>query len=416
MSYHNKPSSSKLSSQQSSLATTTPPQHPKRNNRTFMNYSSSQSNKPRQMNNPLSNLNCLKFDYDGNNEEEEEDIHKRIKLNHPQKIPTSEEYYNLILNKDPNKFQYCFGTECTSGFFGTLATDISKTNIHCMENKIPWEEARFLIEKKHGLFTINQQRKAVTGAYIEGYFWTAGLKNWRKDAQIVPPTHIMTAHDQIIVIRKPSEKGVPHYVPARFKHEVENVERHNLSIENKEKEDKIVQHLNLIKPSTLQFTDTMTEEEKINLLINSTAEKTQHEQLQQQLLKPIRHQNYAQYHPSDIKNNPSIVKPPPPSYTCHRCHQKGHWKQYCTTLADGNFVPTPQYKLPKGIPKTMLKEAQNDEEKKSAMRTIEGKYVLRAENAYNAPSFITAPYSGSSYSDVPADVEHVEEEEEIYYY
>jgi hypothetical protein len=374
-----------LSSSSSNFASSSHPQHKKSNNTPHRNF--------------------MDYDYDGNMEEEKNYHQAKTKVIYS--VPTPTEYNNLIINKDPNKFQYCFGTECTSGFFGTLACDLSKTNIHLMDSKITWEEARFLIEKKHGLFNINQQRKSVTGAYIEGFFWTTGLVNWRKEAQPVPRDHVMNDHDQIIVIRKPAEKGVPHYIPTRFKLEVQTMERQAISTENKEKEEKIVQHLNSIKPMAPQFTDTMTEDEKINLLINSTAEMVHHDHLQHQLLRPNQyHHNSAQYHPSDVKNNPSIVKPPPPYYTCHRCHQKGHWKQHCTV--DENFIPIAQHKLPKGIPKTMLKEVQNDEEKKNAMRTSDGKYVLRAESTYKLPTV-----SGINFS---VDDPHVDDDEDVEYY
>jgi len=50
----------------------------------------------------------------------------------------------------------------------------------------------------------------------------------------------------------------------------------------------------------------------------------------------------------------SFLGVPPPSYTCHRCGQPGHFIQNCPTNGDPEY-DAPRMKLPVGIPKSRLK-------------------------------------------------------------
>jgi protein MPE1 len=53
--------------------------------------------------------------------------------------------------------------------------------------------------------------------------------------------------------------------------------------------------------------------------------------------------------------------PPPPSYICFRCGQKGHYIANCPTNADPNFN-RPKIRKTTGIPKTFLKPIDSSAE------------------------------------------------------
>lgn len=50
--------------------------------------------------------------------------------------------------------------------------------------------------------------------------------------------------------------------------------------------------------------------------------------------------------------------PPPPSYVCHRCGEKGHWIQACPTNNDPTFDGRPRVKRTTGIPRSFLKTVE----------------------------------------------------------
>jgi hypothetical protein len=245
----------------------------------------------------------------------------------------------------------------------------------CFENKnhhvifemsanTSWEDSRFLIEKRHGLFDIKQSKSGLTGSYIIGYFYIQNsMSNWKCDENRLSSKYMLKPNDCIIIVRKP-QKGLNFYVPQRFRHEI--------SSQEKIEEDQQPQQQHVI-----EFSNEMTEDEKFDLLFESTENITQ---VFQNKRKKIGHFKYAQFHPGDIEREPVIIKPPPPNYTCHRCGKKGHWKNLCPTNNDTNFVPLSQYKNPIGIPKTMLKEAQTEEEKRNAMITDKGIFVISKSN------------------------------------
>lgn len=61
-----------------------------------------------------------------------------------------------------------------------------------------------------------------------------------------------------------------------------------------------------------------------------------------------------------MKGKPQNVPdhPPPPSYVCHRCGEKGHWIQACPTNSDPTFDGRPRVKRTTGIPRSFLKTVE----------------------------------------------------------
>jgi len=79
----------------------------------------------------------------------------------------------------------------------------------------------------------------------------------------------------------------------------------------------------------------------------------------------------GQQHASEIQEK--VVYLPAPAYECAYCRAKGeHYIADCPRKLQG-LQPRRQ---PKGIPKTMLREAQTDEEKVDAFLTDDGKLLV----------------------------------------
>lgn len=261
-------------------------------------------------------------------------------------------------------FHYVFGCNCESDYFGLrrLESNPSNNTIKTMDTNISWDNARFLIEQRHGFFDVKKKKSDLTNSYIVGYFWTPDLLDWRKQAKIVPSTHILTEKDNIIVVRKPLKTGALLYVPNQYRPEFE-----------KEKTE-LMQQIIKENPKNVQFNDTMSEEEKMNMLIGSDASNEKIKSLYQ--LYNHQKKQYASYHPSETEKQPQVFTKPPLYYQCHRCGIKGHWKHQCPTLTNPTFVSLDKIKNAFGIPKSLLKMAISEEEKKMAMMTSDGNFMV----------------------------------------
>ena len=261
-------------------------------------------------------------------------------------------------------FRYIYGCNCESDYFGLRKLESNPYNniVKTMETNISWDNARFLIEQRHGFFDIKKKKSDLTNSYIVGYFWTPDLLDWRKQAKIVPSTHILTEKDNIIVVRKPLKTGALLYVPNQYRSEFE-----------KEKTELMQQIINE-KPQNVQFNDIMSEEEKMNILIGSNTSNEKIKSLYQ--LYNHQKKQYASYHPSETEKPPQVFTKPPLYYQCHRCGIKGHWKHQCPTLTNPTFVSLDKIKNASGIPKSLLKMAISEEEKKMAMMTSDGNFMV----------------------------------------
>jgi hypothetical protein len=302
---------------------------------------------------------------------------KRHEQEHPsEKKPDREILYHEPhpVNTDPTCFQYVFGSSCSVNFFGSPHVEFK----HCIKTiqcGIPWEEARFLIEKRHGLFDVRQKKANLNGSYIQGFLWNPLFKNWRLEAKPIPKEYLMKFTDRVIVIIKPLPRGISAYVPEKYKADIEVKQSELMTSEEKKREENIHKFIDYLKSTKLR--EATTEEEKINALVEQTESLMSFEQLKDKLLNKNRRLKVnLNVHPSDLEADVSNIKPPPPNYVCHRCGNPGHWKHLCKTLNDINFVPVTIPRVPTGIPKTLLREAKTDEERKHAMVTEDGKFVV----------------------------------------
>ena len=286
----------------------------------------------------------------------------------------------LPLNTDVHVFQYVFGSSCSLDFFGSRFIDHTLI-IKTMKCSVMWEEARFLIEKRHGFFDLKQRKANLVGSYIQGFLWEPHFKNWRKEAKLIPKDYVMKYTDQVIVIVKPIPHGFSAYVPEKYRPEVDVMQRDFMTDSEKKREENIHKFIDYLK-SSKKIKEDMTEEEKIKAIMDQMDSQLSLDQLKEKLLQKARRlKNVQHFHPSDIQSDPTVIRPPPENYVCHRCGKRGHWKHMCRTLNDINFVPVTQTRVPTGIPKTLLREAKTDKERESAMVTDDGKFVVMVTNS-----------------------------------
>ena len=308
-------------------------------------------------------------------------------------------------------FYYVFACTLNHNIFNTLDSKL----VYQMPAYMTWEEARFLIEKRHGLFDIKQCKAGLTGSYIVGYWYHQSLSDWKEDQNRLSPKAILKPLDKIVLIRKP-QRGVHVYVPEKFKNEVKMQEKLLMTEYEQKNEERLqlwmdkYQNQNL-NPNleSLKIPTHLSEEQKIDFLFSQEFEKEfshhpqnsyshphNHNRQQMTRFKDVKNgfKKYSTVHPGDAEleqfldrnetGSKNLVykslkndNRPPSNYICHRCRVRGHWKHHCPTLQDDTFIPLNPFKLPTGIPKTMLKMAHTSEEQQEAMMTKEGLFVMR---------------------------------------
>lgn len=128
----------------------------------------------------------------------------------------------------------------------------------------------------------------------------------------------------------------------------------------------------------------MTEEERIQAMFASGAEKWEEQEAKMATAKRVDR-------PGQYKGKPTNVPdhPPPKGYVCHRCGSIDHWIQACPTNGDPKFDNQPRIKRTTGIPKSFLRVVdkpellQNDglvddtKGPKSYMVNSEGQFVVQ---------------------------------------
>jgi protein MPE1 len=100
---------------------------------------------------------------------------------------------------------------------------------------------------------------------------------------------------------------------------------------------------------TLNSGKEMTEEEKLQAILNANSQSWKAEQDAMSHKPVVRSFNKQAAVPD---------KPLPPGYICHRCGEKGHWIQACPTNNDPNFDNRPKFRRTTGIPRSFLKAVE----------------------------------------------------------
>ncbi|XP_038141234.1 E3 ubiquitin-protein ligase RBBP6-like [Cyprinodon tularosa] len=90
-------------------------------------------------------------------------------------------------------------------------------------------------------------------------------------------------------------------------------------------------------------------------------------------------QSNHEYDPSNYSKK--AVGPPPPYYTCYRCHKSGHYIRHCPLLMmqDKSVEGPKPVRISKGIPQSFMVKA--DPSAKGAMLTSTGEYAIPAIDA-----------------------------------
>jgi hypothetical protein len=233
-----------------------------------------------------------------------------------------------------------------------------------IEPQDTWEDLRYRLEKRHGLHAGRNSGMPRHSHYGESYF-VGWLYNpgWTVDQYRAMPmlssTYVCQPEDRVLVACLPLNHDQRPYVPLRYR---------SLSFQREVVPENVQPHA----PKAVVFGPDMTEEEKLRCLMDTVNYETMVVANMQQAFQQHRVPR-KQYHASEGK---AASRPPPPSYTCYRCQQKGHWRNECPSLTDPNYVAPRVFKPPTGIPKTMLRVATTDQDKQSAMRTATGEFVL----------------------------------------
>ena len=231
-----------------------------------------------------------------------------------------------------------------------------------IEPQDKWEDVRYRLERRHGLHT---SRNSHNGGHRHSHYGESYFVGWLYDPlltpdqyrslPILPSAHMCCPEDRVLVACLPLAHDQRPYVPLRYR-----------------TGQREVQNITVSAPNVLVFRPDMTEEEKLKCLVETVNYETSVISNVQQAFRHSQKRRFER-HASEAK---VAARPPPPSYICHRCQNPGHWKNECPSLTDPNYIPPRVFKPPTGIPKTMLRTAQNEQEKQLAMRTNTGELVI----------------------------------------
>lgn len=193
-----------------------------------------------------------------------------------------------------------------------------------------WENVRYLLETKLGIHE---------DSYIEGYYdFNLDREPLRRD-EIIHPT------DSLIIFRKPLIRNdMKPYTPQKYR---------PLTTFNE-----------ILPTNPCDNIDQFIEESKNAYTIFLIGGGTDNDKKRKRI---------NEQHASELK----IQEIPPQWYTCYCCGMKGHhYRRDCPKNAEDDFIPINHRGVPHGIPKTKLREAVTEDEKKRAYIDETGKYVL----------------------------------------
>jgi len=79
------------------------------------------------------------------------------------------------------------------------------------------------------------------------------------------------------------------------------------------------------------------------------------------------------------RHHPSVYgKSVPKWYYCHKCGKYGdHFEGFCQVIKRVQFIPLHKRMAPSGIPSNLLRAATAKEAETVAMRTADGRFVMR---------------------------------------
>lgn len=200
-----------------------------------------------------------------------------------------------------------------------------------------WEDVRYRLETKHGLHHTQDSRRS-PDSYFVGWVRDQSKRTadeYNRLPMLAPPD-ICRPGMRLVLARKPLRPGMRPHVPQKVEAALQ------------------APPTSRTEPAPVTFRPDMSEEDKILALIDHEAQRT----------APAR------------RYQVDYNRPAPADYVCHRCGRGGHWKQRCPTLRDASFKPVGPPRAPTGIPRSFLRTAVTEEEKKLAMRTGDGGYVL----------------------------------------
>jgi len=244
-----------------------------------------------------------------------------------------------------------------------------------------WDDVRFLLEYKAGMHSFPKQKKAsiqLGHSCYEGRLWINHMTNWRQQAELIKPNYVLQPRDRVILVRRPLKRGERPYAPLRFQQQLETT----LWEQQSRGRTSDVHRPQVLPPASLTtFTADMTEEQKIAYLMQvqnmrlTTNKTSHHSDMERRKLHRGLQNIYGAFHPTDVIHTPSLLQPPS-DYKCNRCGSSEHYKDRCPTWDDPTHVPLRQRTCPTGIPKSFLRLAETEEEKKHAWITTDGQYVL----------------------------------------
>ncbi len=251
----------------------------------------------------------------------------------------------------------------------------------------PWDEVRYRLERKFGMHDLTAKRKP--DSFLVG--WVAVPKQTFAAYQRTPPLaadHWCQNGQRLILARRPFAPGQRAHVPPRFQQQEQALAR----ILSEPLSTLPPARPATAAPSALRITADMTEDEKMHVLMEHT------------------HQQTA---PATHATRPASR--PPSGYICFRCQTPGHWKQDCTMPRQLCRPPRHEYKTPAGIPRSFLRPAESEEDRRHAMKTLDGRFVVEQTPTGLAPlpAYLTdeliadAPSSPDDFDDACDDPEHV---------